>query len=200
MKYLKAIGLIAVVALVFSCAANPPQKDIDAANQAFANVQAAKADVYAPTEFQAAQDAKNALDAELAAQAAKTSGKSYRKTADLVKALNAADKTALDAATANMATFKNDVATLITDSQTALTTVQSELQAATKSPRLAYKAKLNLKTLTAQVAADQQAITDGSAANDSQDYATAKTKLSAAKDDLTQIQGQLEAAGYKAAQ
>jgi hypothetical protein len=198
MKYLKAIGLIAVVALVFSCAATPPQKDIDAANKTFSDVQAAKADVYAPTEFQAAQDAKNALDAELAAQAAKTSGKSYSKTSDLVKALQTASKTALDAATANVATFKNDVATLLTDSQTALTAVQSELQAATKSPKLALKAKLNLKALTAQVAADQQAITDGSAANDSQDYATAKTKLSAAKDDLTQVQGKLEAAGYKA--
>lgn len=66
--------------LLFCCshARQLAQKDLDAANALFAEAQEAKADVYAPDEFLAAQDAKAALEAELAAQDAKTSESNLR--------------------------------------------------------------------------------------------------------------------------
>ena len=198
MKYLKVVALVLVLALVASCAAKIPQKDIDAANAVLTEAQNAKADVYAPTEYQAAMDAKTALDTELAAQEALQSGKSYKQTTELTKALLDTATKAKDAAVANLETTKNEAATLITDVQTAFATVKGESAAASKEARKATKAGLNVKAIAAQVTAEEQAIATAQAANDAQDYAAAKTQLAALKDEIAQLQASLEAAGFTA--
>lgn len=199
MKYLKVVALVLVVALAASCAAKIPQKDIDAANTAMTDAQTAKADVYAPTEFQAATDAKTALDAELAAQEALQSGKSYKQTTTLAKALLDAATAAKTAAVANMETAKTDAATLVTDVQAAYAIVKAESAAASKDARKAAKAGLNVKAIAAQVAAEEQAIATAVAANDAQDYAAARDQLTTLKAELAQLQASLEAAGFTAA-
>ncbi len=199
MKYLKVVAFVLVAALVVSCAAKIPQKEIDAANAAYADAQTAKADVYAPTEFQAATDAKTALDTELAAQEALQSGKSYKQTTTLTKALLDAATAAKTAAGTNFETVKGEVATLLPDVQTAYAPVQAESAAASKDARKAAKAKLNAKAIAAQVLAENQAIADAQAANDAQDYAGAKDKLTVLKDEIAQVQASLEAAGFTAA-
>lgn len=196
MKYLKVVALVLAAGLVVGCAAKLPQKDVDAANAAFADAQAAKADVYAPTEFTAAQDAKNALDTELAAQEAKTSGKSYKQTATLAKALTDAAKKAKDAAATGLESAKSEVATLISDTQTVVNAVKAD--AAKADAKKAAKAKINLKAVNEQIAGFDKALADAQASNDAQDYATAKTTLSPVKDEATQLQSTLEAAGFKA--
>lgn len=198
MKYLKVVSLALVALLVVSCAAKLPQKEIDAANAIMTEAETAKADVYAPTEYQAAVDAKAALDAEIAAQDAKTSGKDYKQTNELVKAFNTAATAAKSAAATNVETVKGEVATLITDVQTAFATVKSESVAAAGQAKKAKKAGLDVNAITAQVAAEEQAITDASAANDAQDYAGAKDKLTALKDEIATLQASLEAAGFTA--
>ena len=198
MKYLKVVAFVLVAALVVSCAAKIPQKEIDAANTAYTDAQTAKADVYAPTEFQAATDAKTALDTELAAQEALQSGKSYKQTTTLAKALLDAATAAKTAAGTNFETVKGEVATLLTDVQAAYATVQAESAAASKDARKAAKAKLNAKAIAAQVLAENQAIADAQAANDAQDYAGAKDKLTVLKDEIAQVQASLEAAGFTA--
>jgi len=199
MKYLKVVSLALVALLVVSCAAKLPQKEIDAANAIMSEAEAAKADVYAPTEYQAAVDAKSALDAEVAAQDAKESGKDYKQTKELVKAFSDAATAAKNAATTNVETVKGEVATLLTDVQTAFTTVKSESEAAAGQAKKAKKAGLDVAAITAQVANEEKAISDASAANDSGDYATAKTSLTALKDEITTLQASLEAAGFTAA-
>ncbi|HWR10236.1 MAG TPA: hypothetical protein VN445_00290 [Rectinemataceae bacterium] len=199
MKYLKVFALVLVVALVASCAAKLPQKEIDAANTAFSDAQTVKADVYAPTEFQTAQDAKNSLDTELAVQEALQSGKSYKQTTELAKALLDAATKAKDAATANVETVKTEVATLITDVQAAFATVKSESEAASKEARKAAKAGLNIQSIAAQVTAEEEAIATAQAANDAQDYAAAKDQFTLLKDEIAQLQASLEAAGFTAA-
>lgn len=199
MKYLKVVAFVLVAALVVSCAAKIPQKEIDAANAVYTDAQTAKADVYAPTEFQAATDAKTALDTELAAQEALQSGKSYKQTTTLTKALLDAATAAKTAAGTNFETVKGEVATLLTDVQAAYATVQAESAAASKDARKAAKAKLNAKAIAAQVLAENQAIVDAQAANDAQDYAGAKDKLTVLKDEIAQVQASLEAAGFTAA-
>ena len=199
MKYLKYVALALAMVLAVSCSPKLPQKDVDAANAALADAQNAKADVYAPAEFQAVNDSKAALDAEIAAQESKTSGKSYKQTTELAKALSDAAKKAKDAAAANMETAKNDVATMLTDSQALLAKVKAEAELAANDTKKAVKAKLNVKTIAEQVASYETALTDAQAANDAQDYAGAKDKLTALIDQMGATQASLEAAGFTAA-
>ncbi len=198
MKLVKVIGAVLVALLLFSCAPKLAQKDLDTANAAFADAQNAKADVYAPDAFKAAQDAKAALDAELAAQDAKTSGKSYKQANDLIKAFADASTKAKEAAVTGMDQAKNDVAQLITDTDTEYVAVQALAAAATKDAKKAAKAKLNVKDVNAKVAAAGQAITTAKAANDAQDYMGAKDQLTAVKASLDELKAALEAAGFVA--
>lgn len=199
MKYLKVVALVLVAALVVSCAAKIPQKELDAANAMMAEAQNAKADVYAPAEYQAAADAKTALDTELAVQEALQSGKNYKQTKELTKTLLDTATKAKDAAVANIETVKSEAATLVTDVQTAFATVKSESEAAAKDARKAKKAGIDVKAVTAQVAAEETAIATAVAANDAQDYAAAKDQLTTLKDEIAQLQASLEAAGFTAA-
>jgi len=198
MKSLKAVAFVLIAALAVSCAAKIPQKDIDAANTALADAQTAKADVYAATEYQAAMDAKTALDTEIAAQEALESGKSFKQTSTLAKALLDAANTAKAAAATGMETVKGEVATLLTDAQTVLATVKAGSADASANAKKAKKAGLDVNAIVEQVATNEQAITDASAANDAGDYATAQANLTAAKDVLAQLQSSLEAAGFTA--
>lgn len=198
MKYLKVVALVLVAALAVSCAAKLPQKELDAANSMMTEAQNAKADVYAPTEYQAAADAKTALDTELAVQEALQSGKNYKQTKELTKTLLDAATKAKDAAVANIETVKNEAATLVTDVQTAFTTVKAESEAAAKEAKKAKKAGIDVKAVTAQVAAEETAIATAVAANDAQDYAAAKDQLTTLKDEIAQLQASLEAAGFTA--
>ncbi|MEN6399902.1 MAG: hypothetical protein ABFC74_05925, partial [Rectinema sp.] len=60
------------------------------------------------------------------------------------------------------------------------------------------KAKLDLNAINAQIANEEQAIAAASSANDSGDYATAKTSLTTLKDEIATLQSSLEAAGFTA--
>ena len=198
MKLVKVVGVVLVALLLFSCAPKLAQKDLDAANALFAEAQEAKADVYAPDEFLAAQDAKAALEAELAAQDAKTSGKSYKQANDLIKAFADASKKAKEAAATNMEQVKNEVAQLIADVDAQYTTVQALAQAAAKDTKKAAKAKLNTKDINAKVAAMNEEIANAKAANDAEDFAAARDKLNAIKATLDELQSTLESAGFAA--
>ena len=185
MKLVKVVGVVLVALLLFSCAPKLAQKDLDAANALFAEAQEAKADVYAPDEFLAAQDAK-------------TSGKSYKQANDLIKAFADASKKAKEAAATNMEHVKNEVAQLIADVDAQYTTVQTLAQAASKDTKKAAKAKLNVKDINAKVAALDEEITNAKAANDAEDYAAARDQLNAVKAALDELQSTLEAAGFAA--
>jgi len=198
MKFLKVIAIVLAASLAVSCAAKLPQKDVDAATAAYAAAQTAKADVYAPAEFKAATDAKNALDAELAVQAAKTSGKSFKQTETLVKTLADTAKKAGDAAATGLAAAKTAAGTILADSKALVAAVKVDAAAAAANAKAAVKAKINVKNVNAQVAGFEQALTDAQAANDAQDYATVTAKLTPIKEQATQLQTTLETAGFKA--
>ena len=61
------------------------------------------------------------------------------------------------------------------------------------------KAGIDVKAVTAQVAAEETAIATAVAANDAQDYAAARDQLTTLKDEIAQLQASLEAAGFTAA-
>ena len=88
-----ALGL----AIALAGCASPPTADVDAAKAAVDKAAADRASQYAPESLKAAQDAREALDAELKAQEGKWL-KSYDKTKELAVAAKAAgDKAAADA-------------------------------------------------------------------------------------------------------
>ncbi|MCE1196721.1 hypothetical protein LWX53_09525 [bacterium] len=151
MKYLKVVALVLVAALVVSCAAQLPQKELD-----------------------------------------------YKQTTALVKTLLETATKAKDAAVANVETVKNEAATLVTDVQAAFATVKAESAAAAKDARKAKKAGIDVKAVTAQVAAEETAIATAVAANDAQDYAAARDQLTTLKAEIAQLQASLEAAGFTA--
>jgi TonB family protein len=105
-------AIAVVLALMVAGCASPPSADIDAAKAAVDKAVTAGADQYAADSLKAAQDARTALDTELAAQQGKWF-KSYERTKELAAAAQAAGdkaaadavagKTAADAATAKAA-------------------------------------------------------------------------------------------------
>ncbi len=194
MKSFKIVAALALVALMFACAPALPQKDIDAANAAFTAAQTAKADAYAADSFKAAQDAQAALQAELDAQNAKTSGKSYKALPALAKTLLEASKKATADAATGLEAAKAEVATLLTDIDAAMTIVNADLALAQKAGK---KAKVNVAAMTANLAAAKTEYDSAKAANDAGDFAAAKATLTTLKDTVANADKTLDDAGYK---
>src|SRR5262245_13348088 len=95
----RRLSIIATVALAVVAAvacANAPQEDIDAAKAGLDQARQAQADTWAPNEFQGADQAMSAADAEIQAQNAKWI-KNYDKAKEL---LNTAKEEAAKATTA----------------------------------------------------------------------------------------------------
>ncbi|MDH7484449.1 MAG: hypothetical protein QHH01_07465 [Spirochaetales bacterium] len=198
MKFLKIVAVALAAMLLFSCSTKLAQSDLDAANAVFAEAQNAKADVYAADEYKAAEDAKAAVDAELAAQEAKSSGKDYKKANELIKAYADAAKKAKETAAANAEKVKAEVEQLKNDVNAVYTSVQVLVDAASKDAKKAAKAKLNVKYLASKAEAAGKAIADAQAAFDGQDYITARDSLNTVKADLDSMKSELEAAGFTA--
>lgn len=96
-------AIAVVLALMAAGCASPPSAAVDAAKAAVDKAVTAGAEQYAADSLKAAQDARAALDAELAAQQGKWF-KSYEKTTELAAATQAAgDKAAADAVAAKAA-------------------------------------------------------------------------------------------------
>lgn len=186
MKLLKFVPVLVVVLAVLGCAPALPQKDVDAANKAFADAKTAQADVLAPESFKAASDANDALQANLTA-------KEYGKTAALAKnVVDASAKASADAA-AGLDKAKADVAQLTTDVAAAAELVKKELDKAVKAGK---KAKIDVKKIQEAVAAADKTAEEGKAAA-AANVVDAKVKLTAAKDAFAAAQKDLEAAGFK---
>ncbi len=187
MKLLKFVPVLALAFIAVACAPSIPQKDVDAANAAFADAKTAQADVFAADSFKAASDADAALQANLDA-------KDYGKTAALAKAVvDASTKAKADAA-AGVETAKADVAKLATDVPALAAVVKKELDKAVKAGK---KAKVDAAKAQADYAAANQVLTDGEAAVKAANIGDAKTKLSGAQASFAALQQTLEAAGFK---
>ncbi len=183
MKYLRLALPVLALSLVFaSCAAKLPQADVDAANAAFAEAKTAQAEVLAADAFTAANAANDALQANLNA-------KDYGKTKALAKALLDASGKAKAAATAGLETAKATVAQLVTDIGAEIPAIQKNY-----SKAVAKKAKVDLKSIKAGLAAAPKALADAQALTD---VVASQTALQALKGTLDGYKAALEAAGFK---
>jgi hypothetical protein len=182
MKALRVLlPLLAFALVLSSCAAKLPQAEVDAAQKAFADAQAAQAEALAPESFKAANDANTALNDNLNAKA-------YGKTKKLAKALlDASTKASADAA-AGLEAAKANVAQLGTDIAAEVESIQKNLKAA-----VAKKAKIDAKAIKAALAAEPKALADAQALTD---VVSAQKALQDLKAQLDGFKAELEAAGF----
>jgi hypothetical protein len=187
--------IIPIVALVFVVAAGcakAPQEDINAAQAEMDKAREAQADVWAPTEFQAAQESMNAAQAEIAAQNSKWI-KKYDKASELLAKAKEEAGRASEAAAVNKEQTKKDAETALADAEAALTAAEAGLKVApvtkdSKADLALYKGDLD--TLRAS-------LEEARTANSAGDYKKALETATSVKDRGSSIATQLEEAKKK---
>jgi chromosome segregation ATPase len=194
---LAVLGVAALVLTMASGCAKPPQQEIDSLS---ANLSAAQAEAekYAADQWAAAQQAKNAVDAEVEAQANKFAlFRSYTKTKELVTAANAATQQAADAAVAGKEAAKNaanEAAMAAKASLDSANTLMTELAACRRQPKDFKKdmeaMKGTLDGLAAQTAGIDSAIA-------SEDYFGAKSQADSLKSSVDALVSDMQAAKEK---
>jgi len=190
MKLFKVAVLFLAVLGLLACA-KPPQADIDAAKAALDAAKAAEADIYAPDALRAGEDALNAIQTEVDAQAAKFAlFRSYEKTKELVAAAKAAAEKTTTEANAMKETVKNEATALLTDAATELTAAQELLAKAPKGKG----SKADIEALKGDLDAIQPMIDGAQASFDAGKYMDAKNGAQAAKDKAIYVKDAINAA------
>jgi hypothetical protein len=182
MRATRLLASCLALAAICSCA-QPPQQQIDAARAA---VQAAERDpdvvLYAPDSLRAAQEALNALDAELQAQSRRsTLGRSYDATKDLARRASQAAASATASAQAAKQQVARQAAALVDELNAAVPDLESKLWAARRVKGISLKALAPLASLPEQARA---VVEDAQRDIEAGSFAEARAKLRAALDAL----------------
>jgi hypothetical protein len=131
--------LLLGVALLAAGCAKPPQQELDGANAAMSEATQAEAQAYAPDEYARAQEAMNAVNAEMEAQNAKFALiRSYNHTKELITAANQAAADAKAAAVAGKERAMNEAQAAIDGAKASIAAAQTamtELEACRRKPK-----------------------------------------------------------------
>jgi hypothetical protein len=195
------LAVLAVTALTLAVAAGcakPPQQEIDALKAAMTSAEQAEAPKYAADAWNSAQQALNAVNAEIEAQANKFAlFRSYTKTKELITAANQAAAAAQDAAVAGKEAARNaanDALAAVRASLDSATTAMTELNACKRKPKDFKKdmemMRGSLDGLAAQVAGIESAI-------GSEDYFGAKAQADSLKASVDTLVADMQAAKEK---
>lgn len=161
----KYVLFVAVFAMFLAACASKPEAESAAAQAALENAKNAEADVYAPSEFQAAQSALSSAEAEIAAQ---EENYSFTRDYEQAKALLEEAKTTAESAASNASVAKeearNESQTLRGEAEAA---IQNARDLLAKAPR-GKGTRADLEALNADLAsaesafaAANQALNDG---------------------------------------
>jgi chromosome segregation ATPase len=138
--------LVLVVAILAVGCAKPPQQELDAMKAAMQAAEQAEAPKYAAAEWDKAQQAVNAANAEVEAQNAKFAlFRSYTKAKQLIADATAAANAAKEAGIAGKEKAKNEAREAIDAAKAALTTAQEALAALEKCKRKPKDLKKDLE-------------------------------------------------------
>ncbi len=183
MRVSRAFLAVAAAAILVSCS-HPPQAAIDAARSALQEAER-DADVvtYAPDSLRAAQERAAALEAELAAQMKKPAFlRRFEATQRLAGETSDLAGTAVADAVQAKTRVALEAASLANELDAAIPQVEYKVWAARRVPRI----KLDIIATVALVPAQARAaVEDARKDIDAGDYAAAKAKLLAVKDQLT---------------
>ena len=196
-KNLALLGVVVFAMTLATGCAKPPQVEIDALKASLAEVEA-DASRYSADAWNKAQQAVNAVNAEVEAQANKFAlFRSYTKSKELTAAANQAINEAKDSAVAAKETAKNAANEALAAARTALdaaNTAMTELGACRRQPKDFKKdmemMKGNYDGLAAQVGSIESAIA-------SEDYLGAKAQADSLKSSVDTLVTDLQGAKIK---
>lgn len=196
-KNLALLGVVVFAMTLATGCAKPPQVEIDALKASLAEVEA-DASRYSADAWNKAQQAVNAVNAEVEAQANKFAlFRSYTKSKELTAAANQAINEAKDSAVAAKETAKNAANEALAAARTALdaaNTAMTELGACRRQPKDFKKdmemMKGNYDGLAAQVGSIESAIA-------SEDFLGAKAQADSLKSSVDTLVTDLQGAKIK---
>lgn len=182
--------LLLGLAMAVGCA-KPPQAEIDSAKASLQAAIDAGANDYAPASLREAQNAVQALDAEVQAQAKKFSlMRSYKQTSTLAaSAKAAAEKAAADAASGKEAA-RQQAEALLAQARTAM----DEANAALKDAPRGKGTEMDLQAMTNDMQTVATQIAEGEAAHQAGRYLESKAKFEAALNQANNVKNMIEQA------
>lgn len=190
--------LVLCVAFLAAGCAKPPQQDLDSTNAALNEATSAEAATYAPDEYARAQEAMNAVNAELEAQNAKFALiRSYGKTKELVAAANQAAADAKAAAVTGKETARADAQASIDAAKASLTAAQTamtELEGCRRKPKGFSK---DMEMMKATWDGYNAQVAELDAAYGREDYKGAKAQADSLKAQADTLVTDLQAAKEK---
>ncbi len=197
----KKLALLGVAALSLTLAtgcAKPPQVEIDTVKASLSAAEQAEAPKYAADAWNAAQQAMNAVNAEIEAQANKFAlFRSYTKTKELITAANTAAVAAKDAAVAGKEAAKNAANEALAAAKASVDTANAtmtELAACRRQPKDFKKdmeaMRGTLDGLVAQVAGIESAVA-------SEDFIGAKSQADSLKGSVDTLVADMQGAKAK---
>ncbi len=179
---------LALLALVASGCAKPPETEIQSVDASIQSATSAGAGEYAPESLAAAESAKRDLDAELKVQQEKFAlFRSYDKSKELAAAAkSAADKAAADAA-AGKTRAREEATTLMAEAKTAIEEVKTLLD---QAPR-GKGSQADIAAMKSDLAGIETSLAEVDAAMAEERYLQAKAKADAAKQNVEQIRNEI---------
>jgi hypothetical protein len=185
--------LIPVLAAAMAAACGQaPQEDVSAAEAEIARAREAQADVWAPNESQAADQAMGAARTEITAQNQKWF-KNYDRAAELLAKAREEAAKATEAAAANKEQARQDAERALTDAESAL----QAAEAAHKAAPVTKDSKADLSLYRSDLDGLRQTLAAARQAFDAGDYKKALESTASVKDMAGRIAADLEAARQK---
>jgi chromosome segregation ATPase len=190
--------LVLVVAILAVGCAKPPQQELDAMKAAMQAAEQAEAPKYAPAEWDKAQQAVNAANAEVEAQNAKFAlFRSYTKAKQLIADATAAANAAKEAGIAGKEKAKNEARAAIDAAKAALTQAQEALAALEKCKRKPKDLKKDLDMQKGNLDGLANQVNGLEDAFNREDYFGAKAQAESLKGQIDNIANELANAKTK---
>jgi len=197
-RKLAVLGVAALTLVVAAGCAKPPQQEIDALKAAMTAAEQAEAPKYAADAWSGAQQAMNAVNAEVEAQANKFAlFRSYTKTKELIAAANQSAEAAQQAGVAGKEAAMNAANEALAGAQASLeaaTTAMAELGACRRKPK-DFKKDMEMMQATLDGYAAQVAGIESAVA--AEDFFGARSQAESLKASVDTLVADMQAAKEK---
>jgi len=192
------VAMLLVVAVMAVGCAKPPQQEIDAAKAALAAAEQAEAPKYAAGEWDKAQQAMNAVNAELEAQQAKFAlFRSYTKAKQLIVDATNAANAAKEAGIAGKEKAKTEAQAAIDAVKGAVTSTQELLATLEKCRRKPKDMKKDLEMMKGNLDGYAAQLTDIDGKFAREDFFGAKAQADSLKGQVDAMATEMNAAKTK---
>jgi chromosome segregation ATPase len=191
-------GLVLVAATLVVGCAKPPQQELDAAKAAMTAAEQAEAPKYAPEAWDKAQQAMNAVNAELEAQNNKFAlFRSYTKAKQLIQDATTAANEAKDAGVAGKEKAKNEAQAAIDAVKSSIDAAKTAMEALEKCRRKPKDLRKDLELMKGNLDGYANQVTDIEGAFGREDYFGAKAQAESLKGQVDKMVEELQAAKTK---